>query len=351
MKPSLRSIALRSKRFFGHAAVCVFIAACGGGGGGGGDGAGGSPPTPPPPPGAAPTGRLWHDNFALDNARGFQLSPLNGERSRLLGPLDTAVPTPDGMHFVVYDYDISSRVSTVVIRATSTGAEFARASFDGYVHRVRPSPLRLGELLVTWDDCAGCVTAGQGNFSLVDLPGRRTLSSFSRVNAAADWLPDGRYVHIDAAGRVHVGTPAGTRTQVGTLAVAGRTVQSLWVDPAGRQMIARWDRRRSDGALDASDLWISAIEGTDLQQLTATRFTTYGQWSPDGAFFAFNNDTGILCTTPGCSGTPVGTCDLYAAPASARGLSTASPQVQSFTVVAQDGRSRTLGCNLRGWTR
>ncbi len=345
--------------------MCLFLAACGGGGGE----SGGSPsanPTPipapspapapapsggNPSPGVTPTGRLWHDNFALDSTRGFQMSPLNGERTRLLDPADTAVPTPDGLHYVVYTYDTSTRVSTVIIRASNTGAEFARATFNGYVHRIRPSPVRLGDLLVTWDDCAGCVTAAQGEFSFVDLPGRRRVASFSRVNSAADWLPDGRYVHVDAAGRVHVGTPAGARTEVGRLTVAGRTVQSVWVDPTGSQMMARWERRTGQGDLQATDLWISAIDGSNLQQLTATDRTTYGLWSPDGLLFGFDRDSAITCNTPGCAGTPVGGCDLYSAPTTARNITTSSPQVRRLTVVDQSGRNEVLGCDLLGWTR
>lgn len=280
--------------------------------------------------------------------RGLQLSPLDGGRSVRLDPVETAVPTPDGLHFVVYEYENSTRVSTVTLRTTDGLALVSRATFNGYVHRIKPSPARLGDMLVTWADCAGCTTAGQGDLTFVDLPGRRVLERFSEVDAAADWLPDGRYVHVDAVGRVHLGTPGGTRSQTGTLTVAGRKLKGLRVDPAGRQMITRWVRGTSTAA---TDLWISSIDGTNLQQLTATGLTTYGFWSPDGALFGFDVDTDSGCNTTGCSAVPTGQCDLYFAASGNRNLNLAGNQARPFTVVDQAGRSKTLGCNLRGWTR
>lgn len=326
--------------------ICVLISSCRDSGSAGGKEAGLSAPTTA----ASPIGRLWHDNFGLDSVRGLQLSSLEGDRTRLIDQAETAVPTPDALHFVVFEYESSTRVSTVTVRETATRAIVSRATFDGYVHRIKPSPRRLGEMLVTWADCAGCATAGNGRFTFLDLPNRKVLAQFSEVDAAASWLPDGRYLHHDSQGRIFVGTTDLTiaQTQIGVLAVAGRKLRGLWVDPTGRQMITRWVRNAGGGA---TDLWMSSVDGSNAQQLTATGLTTYGLWSPDGAHFAFDHDTDSGCRTSGCSSVPTGRCDLYFASSSDRNISLSSDSVGQFTVLDSTGRRKTLGCNLRSWTR
>lgn len=324
-------------------AALLHLASCGGGGGGGGgndpdNGSGGEVTT---------SGLLWHDFFGLDAVNGLQVSDLSGAKTVRVSGVETAVPTPDGQHFITYEYDLDDDFSTVAIY-TRDGKRVDAATFDGYVRRVRPSPVQLGRMILTWSPTAGGVGSDQVELIAIDFNGRVTLASYPGVHAAADWLPDGRVLHLGADGRLRIGTPALPDTAVAQLSVSGRTPAGLWVDPAGQRIITRWNVLWEGGGVRSTDLWISAIDGSGLEQLTDTGLSSYGVWSPDGAFFAYDMDPANACTSTGCSGIPIGNCDLYVAPSTSRRVGAAAA---SFTVTGADGRRKVLGCDLRGWTR
>lgn len=327
----------------------VLMHACGGGSGavddsGGGNGGGGGGST-------SLSGLLWHNDFGLDSVHGLQVSDLAGSATQLVNATETAVPTPDGLHYITYVYDTDTVVSTVTIRTRGSAQVVDSATFNGYIRRVRPSPTRLGDMLLTWASSAGGVGSDRPDLTFVDLPGRRILTTLDGTNTAADWLPDGRYVYIDSAGSVSIGTPGAASAAAGHLTVSGRLPAAAWVDPTGARMITRWVQRDAGGGIIGTDLWISAVDGSAAERLTSTGLTTYGIWSPDGAYFGFDHDTDSVCSSTGCSGVPVGGCDLYVAPIGGRSLTLSSSGVQSFTVADQGGRREVLGCDLVAWTR
>lgn len=293
------------------------------------------------------SGQLWHDAFGRDSLHGLKVSDLSGAKTVPVSAVETAVPTPDGRHFITYEYDWRKDYSTVAIY-TRAGRRVDAATFNGYIRRVRPSPVQLGRMLVTWSASAGGVDSNQVVLSAIDFNGRVKLATYPGVDAAADWLPDGRVLHLAADGRLRIGTPALSQAAVAQIQVRGRKPAGLWVEPGGNRIITRWNQLWDDGSVKATDLWISSIDGRGLERLTDTGMTAYAVWSPDGEFFAFDTDPAHGCTSIGCAGSPTGGCDLHVAPASARGVGMGAP---SFTVTAGDGRREVLGCDLRGWTR
>lgn len=297
----------------------------------------------------AAAGTLWHDAFIREAVHGLRVSELSGAPTRVLNRVETGVPVPDGSHYLTWEYERREDVSTLSL-FTRAGALLRRVRLDGYVRRVRPSPLRVDEVLVLWSPTAGGVESVRREWRLLDLAAASLVARYPGVDAAADWLPDGRVLHLAADGAIRIGTPALDVRPAGRLAVAGRVVGRLWVDRAGARMITSWQQRWPDGGVRSTDLWISALDGRGVQRLTDTGRTSSAVWSPDGQAFAFDVDPASVCTTTGCSGGVSGGCDLYWAPATVRGVTPSSAGVQRFKVTERDGRRGTLGCDLLGWT-
>jgi hypothetical protein len=322
--------------------VISILAACGGGGGGGGsddDNGNGGGDT------GALAGRLWHDFYALDSVDGLQVSPLDGTRSRRVEATETAVPTLDGEHYVAVEYDLVNDTSLVRIMGSDGTTVVSQASFNGYVTHIRPSPSRLGDLLLTW---ASTAISEDGVLTVVDLPGRRSVQTLPD-QVSADWLPDGRIVAVDSSGAVSARAVGQAGTTLGRMTVSGWTLRSITAAPVGQRLISRWVRLDGSGEVAETDLWISSADGTSLERLTSTGITSYGVWSPDGQSFAFDWDAANVCTGPGC--VISGSCELHVAPATARQVDLGQSAVRDFTVTDAEGRRETLGCQLLGWTR
>jgi hypothetical protein len=342
---SVRLCRRGSARVFGLLATALLLFACGGGGGGGD---GGSTPggggTPPP---ASVSGVLWHDFFPVGPGPGLLISPLDSRPTSRVDALSAGAPTPDGAHFVVAEYDLAADTSRLSIKSSGTLSLVDTALLDGYAKDIRPSPRRLGDLLLSWGSSA---SANDAVVTVVDLPGRQILQQLASA-VAADWLPDGRLLALEADGRVSTGAVGAAGTTAGRVAVPGWTPRDVRVNGGGSHMIMRWVRLNESGDVAETDLWIARIDGGELARLTRTGITARGLWSPDGQAFAFDTDASYLCSGPfGCGS--AGFCELFWAPVTAREIAGGSSSgVSVFTVAESDGDRATAGCDLLGWTR
>lgn len=332
----------RSLAALGITFAMALTAGCGGGGGGGDDG-GDDDGNPPPPNSTAPTGHLWHDNYALDFLDGTQIASPTGQAPRRVTTDAAAWPWRDGSQYATYDYDVGDRVTAVTVSDTTTGDTVHQAEFDGYVRSLRPSPASKNVLLATWSEDS----VSPAVYVFYDFSTQTVLDTFDVADASVDWLPDGRYLRITLDGDITIGTVGGTRQAAGHFAVpAGRQVNEVWVDPQGEQLLMQlWS---DAGATGESDLWVAGIDGSAPGRLTETRITSYGKWSPDGRHVAFDVDTGLVCTGGGC----IGQCGLWYVEATARSV-TALPSVgdaSKFRVKDSQGSTSVLGCELLGWT-
>jgi Tol biopolymer transport system component len=336
---------LRIATYAGVLVISLLCQACGGGGGGGGgDG------TNPPGGGGEATpasGRLWHNSFATSSTVSSKLSNIGGAASRDFDTNATAVPNSAGTRYAIFDYSFRGGVDTTVvtIKDASSASVVHTASFNGYVRDLRMSPTDASVLLVKWGSSA---TSTDAELVIVDLASKKILQTLSpSVGAAANWLPDGRYVHIDKAGKLTSGKAGSTVTNNGSLTVVGRTVRAITVDPQGTKLLSTWVIPQ-DGAIK-KDLWISDLTGANLARLTSTDGADRGVWSPDGKFVAFVQQPEVICTGFDCSGSTF-KCDLRYVAASLRDVPVGSPNAPAFTVPDNKGAAAILGCDLRGWT-
>ncbi|HEV8692407.1 MAG TPA: hypothetical protein VGQ91_19025, partial [Ideonella sp.] len=182
-----------------------------------------------------------------------------------------------------------------------------------------------------------------------DLATHTILDYFDTAGAVVSWLPDGRYQRISAAGAITVGRPGAAAQATGSVAVPpGRTINGLWVNAQGTQMLMQFLVPAQAGGIEESDLWIAQVNGSQLARLTRTGITNYGKWSPDGQHIGFDVDTGTTCNGGGCSGS----CSLWHAPPTARNVVAleSSHDAEHFSVKNSHGDERVLGCELLAWT-
>jgi len=331
---------------FRHATVLTLLLVLGACGGGGGSDTDDGSTTPPPNPGPSVSGRLWHDNFALDFLDGTQIASASGAAPTQVTPKLAAWPWPDGTQYVTADWDVTRGQTTVTVANTATGNTVQQLVFDGYVRSVKPSPASKNVLLATWSEDS----VSPATYVFYDFQSKTVLDSFSVADAAVNWLPDGRYVRVTADGRITIGTVGGAQQAGGQVAVpAGLSVNNLWVNPQGNQMALQLWAKSVSGNVEQTDLWVAALDGSNLGRLTSTGITSYGKWSPDGQYLAFDVDTGTTCGGGSCAGQ----CELHYAGASARNLTAlqASGDTARFRVKNRQGQERVLGCELLGWTQ
>lgn len=314
---------------------------CGGGGGGGDDDDDGTPP----PSGSTVTGRLWHDNYALDFLDGTQIASPTGAAPQRVTTDGPAWPWPDGSQYVTYEWDVGDNYTTVTVSQTGTGQTLYESEFEGYVRAYRPSPVSKHVVLAAWSDS----TANPGVYVFYDLQTETVLDTFDASDASVDWLPDGRYLHVTVDGDIAIGIVGGARQAVGRFEPpAGQKVNDVRVDPQGTRMLLQVWGLNDTGSISETDLWISDLNGANAGRLTSTKITSYGKWSPDSKHVAFDVDTGTVCNGGGC----VGSCSLWYVEASARNVTAlpAAGDASRFTVKNAQGSDRTLGCELLGWT-
>lgn len=318
--------------------AAVLLQGCGGGGGGGdgGDGGGGGG-------GSTLSGRLWHTNYALDFLDGTQIASAEGKMPSQVTDDLPAWPWPDGSQYVIAD--AGSGYTDVTTYTTSSGAVVDQVRFEGYLRAVKPSPVSKQVILATW----GADSVSDAVYVFYNLATHTVLDMFDTDGAVVQWLPDGRYLRIDASGAVTTAQPGATPQGAGAVAVpAGREIRNVWVNRQGTQMALQFVVPDQAGGIEETDLWVASASGSNLARLTDTGITSYGKWSPDGRQIAFDTDTGLVCNGGGCTGE----CSLWYAAATARNVQAleSSNDAAHFSVKNGQGQARTLGCELLSWT-
>lgn len=319
------------------------LAACGGGGGGGGDtdpGPGNPPPPPPPPTGVS--GRLWHDNYALDFRDGTQIASPTGALPVQVTSEAAAYPWPDGTQYVTTEWDVYEDRSSLEVMDTATGQVRHALWADGYLRQERPSPVDKNMVVAL----LGEDSISPADWVFIDLDAAQVVHAVPG-DTPLDWLPDGRYLRVLRSGEIRTGRLGGTEQVTGRLALpANHAVADLWVNRQGDRLALRLDKQV--GTLVDADIWVADLDGSRLEPLTATTMSYYARWSPDGRHIAFDVDTGHFCTGFGC----MGTCELWYVPATARRVTAlpAAGDAYAFEVKNRDGDTRTLGCELLAWS-
>lgn len=320
-------------------ALCLLLTACGGGGGGGD--AGTSTPTPNA---TTPTGRLWHNNYALDIVDGTQVANLDNSAPTLIDADSFATPWPDGTQYVLTDYRPSRGETTITVKETGTRRILFELIYDGYARSPKPSPVSKDVVLMI----VGESITEAADHAFINLRTRSFVDRFSEANVSVDWLPDGRYLQLNTNGQIAIGTPGGARAPSGSFNLQGRQLGPMRVNAQGTQFMVTLSDANS--APTRSDLWVSGIDGSGAGRLTRTDITSYGHWSPDGRYIAFDADTGALCNNAGC----VGTCEIWYVPSAARDsnpLPSFPGEASTFQVRDQRSSTRRLGCEVLAWLR
>lgn len=330
------------------AVAALALISCGGGGGGGGEASpppAANEPPPPPPPSPQPTGlsgRLWHNNYALDARSGTQIASPAGAMPSLASIDKYVEPWPDGTQYAKTHWDVVAKTTDLDLVDMASGTTLRGVVAPGYLRNVRPSPVDKNIVMATLGDD----TVSPADTVFIDVAAVQVLKRFS-ADDPVNWLPDGRYLRIHADGTLHAATVSGAEQQVGRVdPPANHVVQDLWVNRQASKIALRV--RHDVDPVDETDVWLANMDGSGLERLTQTKMTAYARWSPDGNHIAFDVDTGHVCTGAGC----MGTCELWYVPSTARNVRAlaASGDALRFSVKNEQGGTQTLGCDLLAWT-
>lgn len=293
--------------------------------------------------GAVPQGRLWHSYGTVGGAdRGLFVSPLDGGPPATVLDDKFASVDPRGTQLISKSYDAGDERTAVRITAPD-GRSLMRFSVDGYFTDLLPAPGGRALVLGRWSK-----SFLAPRHTVVYDPSAGQLLFATRESEAGDafgWLPDGRLLRVQASGAISSVALDGHVLPLGAVRwPPGWQLGAVFVSPTGRQVALRLD---SEGGRE-HDLWTMGLDGRDLARFTTTGMTTYAVWSPQGDYLAFDKDTGASCSNATCRGS----CRLWYAPASARGVVAveASRDASAFVVKARSGAAMPLGCHLRAWT-
>ncbi len=155
-------------------------------------------------------------------------------------------------------------------------------------------------------------------------------------------------LYVIADGALLSGIPGGPRRSAGRIAVAGRTIAGLWIDPKGTQMLSRWEG--SERTQRVGDLWISNVPGDCPERFTASGDADVANWSPDCTLIACRTRARLEFRGSDCIGANT-SCELQYTGTTSRNVIDDKVATPWFKVTAAGGRSAYLGCDLTGWTR
>jgi len=356
----LRSLAYSARLLLSVTLLSALVACGGGGGSGGGGGDGGGTGNQPPTTGT-PVGQLLFHDISF---RETYLGKANASSAATLLTTDgDPAMWPDGNQYLEYKIGGGGNgADQITVYATANRQVIYQLNNVPYFcgANIRPSPVSKKQIVV---QCYQNFLSNEGLVAVFDL------QAGSVVYYEADqprrykyrWLPDGRLLRVhDETGALAVKSVGSTAWQsLGQIALpSGRRIFKFEVNPQGT-MLALAFQGYSDFAEEEiagiSDIWVSKIDGSSLEQFTAIGYAYDPTWSPDGSHIAFALDTSRYCSSSlsPCPGAPY----LWYAPASARNMANildgfAHPSATQFRRRYPSGNvSPLVGVSLRAWVQ
>jgi hypothetical protein len=301
---------------------------------------------------AAPAGRLWHTGTMVMKREGTKLIRLEDGSTVLASSDREAVPWPDGRQYVTQDHRAGTANTALTVTETGSGRVLQQASVDGYLRSLLPSPASRHQVLGLW---SRSTSDPQRHLVVYDLAAHRPVFATRRDEAdhAIGWLADGRIARLKPNGELHAVTLGRSPTDTTETLLArlnlptGHRPTQLLASPDGVQLLLQLAGGRE--ANPEVDYWLLHLRSGAFERLTETRMAGNAQWSPDGAYIAFERDPGSLCGGSSC----YGTCRLRMVPATARRVQALDAAGDARKVMATDsfGQQQQLGCGLTAWTR
>jgi hypothetical protein len=321
--------------------VSVIFSACGGGGGGSASassvsGSGLNPGL---------SGRLWYPHGApttlqdtTDANSGVSQIRFNQEPA-----YNVASVARDARLLVNQSTDITAETTKVEIHAASKPVDVRNASiplskqiFNAYIHKIRISPDSRFMALIYAQETSKLATSNgliiydlQNQADVNKVIPKRIRDTGLSTNQIADidWLPGGEYRYLRYDGRLTSGNasaadPSTTEKQAGKISRPTGYVEisRLAISPDGKQIAMTFDSGEKvpeDPLYTKSDVWLTDINGGNLERLTNDNLSSNPVWSPDGKFIALAYRFRI---SPGLAleGGIGNTCDRWYVPATAR---------------------------------
>ncbi len=279
------------------------------------------------PPARDVAGHLLYRDISIKRT---YLARANARSAETLLTTDVdPVMWPDASQYLEYTIGGGGKdIDQITVYATATRRVIYQIDVPYFCGAgIRPSPISKKLILA---QCYKSRQSNKGTIAIFDLARRAALllQPDQPERYQYRWLPDGRLlrVHDETGALAMRAVGDGSWQSLGRIAVPrGRRILHLEVNPQGT-MLAFAFQGYSDFATEAlsgvSDIWVSKIDGSSLEQFTSMGYVFDPIWSPDGSHIAFNVDTGRYASGGygGPAGNDHGTSYLWYAPASARNM-------------------------------
>jgi hypothetical protein len=167
---------------------------------------------------------------------------------------------------------------------------------------------------------------------------RKTNLSTNQV-AAFDWLPGGEYLYmLDNDERLIAGSAANPKQSDRFIGKISRppgysiVTQRLAISPDGKQIALTFSNQNiaPNRVEPDSDVWLSDINGGNLQRLTSDNKSSHPIWSSDGKFIILGSNYHETAGTPR-AGQPGFGCETWYVPSTAKNTTFEQGQKLRYT--------------------